>query len=318
MLNRIFPSRNGTPATDGVDRRGFLSCMAWAGTGLVWSVRGGLLSSQAFGQDAPAARNDFTFVQISDSHIGFRKPPNTDVTATLKLAVDKINALPQPPFLLHTGDLTHLAKPEEFDTVAEVLKGARAGRLLCVPGEHDVFTDDGKRYLERYGKGTQGRGWHSFDYRGVHFVGLVNVANLRPGGLGTLGQEQLDWLAKDVAGLAASTAVVVYAHVPLWTVYEKWGWGTQDGARALALLRRFGSVTVLNGHIHQAMQKVEGTVTFHTAASTAFPQPAPGKADSPGPLKNVAAEKLRSMLGLARVSYVQTKNTLAIVDPTLE
>jgi len=310
--------RNASPHHDGIDRRGFLRCMAWAGTGLTWAVSGGVLTSRLFGQEA-AGRADFTFVQVSDSHIGFAKEPNKDVVGTLKTAVDRINALPAPPaLLLHTGDLTHLSKPEEFDTVAEVLKGARVGRAFYVPGEHDVFSDDGKRYLERYGRGTRGTGWQSFDYRGVHFVGLVNVMNLKAGGLGVLGPEQLDWLKKDLAGLADSTPVVVFAHVPLWTVFEKWGWGTEDAGQALALLKRFGSVTVLNGHIHQVMQKVEGNVTFHTARSTAFPQPEPGKAESPGPVKNVAADQLRRTLGLTAVRYVEANRPLVVVDATLE
>jgi 3',5'-cyclic AMP phosphodiesterase CpdA len=304
---------------DGIDRRGFLECMAWVGTGVAWSVRGGVLSSRAFGADAkPAEKADFTFVQVSDSHIGFSKEPNKDVTATMRQAVAKINAMAdRPAFMLHTGDLTHLAKADEFDTCAQVIKEAKVSQAFFVPGEHDVFTDDAKSYLQRYGKGTQGTGWHSFDYKGVHFVGLVNVMNLKAGGLGMLGKAQLEWLKKDVAGLAASTAIVVFAHVPLWTVYEKWGWGTEDAEQALTLLRRFGSVTVLNGHIHQAMQKVEGKVTFHTARSTAFPQPEPGKAESPGPIRNVTADKLRQTLGLAQVSYVQNKGSLAIVDSTL-
>jgi 3',5'-cyclic AMP phosphodiesterase CpdA len=295
--------------------------MAWAGTGLAWTLRGGILSSQAFGQDAKQAAADFSFVQISDSHIGFSKEPNKDVTGTLQLAVDRINKLPQAPaFLLHTGDLTHLAKPEEFDTVAQVLKGVKAEKVLYVPGEHDFDNEDNKLYLERFGKGTRGIGWHSFDYKGVHFIGLVNVANAKsgsPNGLGLLGREQLDWLKKDVATLADSTAVVVFAHVPLWAVYEKWGWGTKDAEEALALLKRFGSLTVLNGHIHQIMQKTEGKVVFHTARSTAFPQGEPGKG-APGPVRDVPAEKLRGVLGLSRVSYVATNGSLAIADPTLE
>jgi len=181
-----------------------------------------------------------------------------------------------------------------------------------------VFTDDGKLYQERYGKGTKGTGWHSFNHKGVHFIGLVNVANLNPGGLGVLGQEQLDWLGRDVQTLGSSTPIVVYAHVPLWTVSAKWGWGTEDSAQALALLKRFGSVTVLNGHIHQILQKIEGNVTFHTARSTAFPQPEPGKAESPGPIKNIPAEKLRSFLGLTRVNYVAREGSLAIVDVSLQ
>jgi 3',5'-cyclic AMP phosphodiesterase CpdA len=305
---------------DGIDRRGMLQCMAWVGTGLLWTLRGGVLSSRAFGQEAkPAA--DFSFVQISDSHIGFMKEPNKDVVGTLQVAIDRINRLPEvPAFVLHTGDLTHLARPQEFDTVAQVLTGVKAGKVFYVPGEHDFDNDDNKLYLERFGKGTRGTGWHSFDYKGVHFIGLVNVANARSGsanGLGVLGPEQLDWMKKDVAGLTGNTPLVVFAHVPLWAVYEKWGWATQDAQQALALLRRFGSVTVLNGHIHQVMQKVEGQVVFHTARSTAFPQGQPGKG-SPGPLRDVPADRLRSVLGLSRVSYAVTNGSLAIADPTLQ
>ncbi|SIO56485.1 Calcineurin-like phosphoesterase [Singulisphaera sp. GP187] len=306
---------------DGVDRRGFLECMAWAGTGLVWAVSGGVLSSRAFGAGPDRkGRGDFTFVQISDSHIGFSKETNKDVTATLQETVAKINTLPRAPdLLIHTGDLTHLSKPGEFDIVAEVLKGARAGQVVYVPGEHDVFTDDGKQYLRRFGRGTMGTGWQSFNHQGVHFVGLVNVMSLglKAGGLGVLGKEQLDWLRNDLAGLTSSTPIVVYAHVPLWMIYPEWGWGTEDGQQALSYLKRFGSVTVLNGHIHQILQKVEGNVTFHTARSTAFPQPAPGQAAGPGPIKNVPAEKLRSMLGLTSVNFIAGRRSLAVIDSTL-
>jgi 3',5'-cyclic AMP phosphodiesterase CpdA len=307
-------------AHDGVDRRGFLKCMAWAGTGLAWTVSSGILASRAMGQ-APTeqAVGDFTFVQLSDSHIGFNKAPNQNVTATLEEAVRRVNAFPErPAFILHTGDLTHLAKPAEFDTCAQVLAGAKTGEVFFVPGEHDVFTDDGKRYLERHGKGTRGTGWRSFDYKGVHLVGLVNVMNLKAGGLGVLGPEQLAWLKDDLASLSASTPIVIYAHVPLWSVYPKWGWGTEDSEQALSYLRRFGSVTVLNGHIHQILQKVEGNVTFHTARSTAFPQPAPGTAESPGPMKNVAADRLRSLLGITKVDYIERRQLLAATDSTLE
>jgi len=209
-----------------------------------------------------------------------------------------------------------LSKPAEFDTVDQLLKSASAKEVFFVPGEHDVLTDNGKDYLERYGKRTQGDGWYSFDKNGVHFVGLVNVVNLKAGGLGTLGQEQLDWLQKDLKRLKSSTPIVVFAHIPLWAVYPEWGWATDDSAQALSYLKRFGSVTVLNGHIHQTMQKVEGNITFHTATSTAFPQPAPGSAPSPGPMK-VPAEKLRSLLGVTDVNYVKGKHSLAIVDASL-
>ena len=257
-------------------------------------------------------------MQISDSHIGFNKPANTDVAGTLKAAIDKINALPtKPGFILHTGDITHLSKPEEFDGVDQLLKSASAKDVFYVPGEHDVIGDDGKQYLERYGKNTKGSGWYSFDQKGAHFIGLVNVMNLKAGGLGNLGAEQLEWMKKDVKHLSKSTPIVVFAHIPLWSVYPEWGWGTDDSAQALSYLKHFGSVTVLNGHIHQTMQKVEGNVTFHTAASTAFPQPKPGTAPSPGPMK-VPDEQLRSMLGIRDVNYVQGKHALAVVDSSLE
>jgi Icc protein len=267
---------------DGVDRRGFLKCMAWAGTGLVWTLSGGVPVSRAFAKhaDRNATKGaDFTFVQISDSHIGFNKPANPDVTATLQTAIDKINALPtKPDFIIHTGDLSQLSKPAEFDTLDQVLKSASAKQVYFVPGEHDMLSDNGDEFLQRYGKGTKGNGWFSFDHHGVHFVGLVNVANLKAGGMGSLGNEQLEWLDEDLKGRSASTPIVLFAHIPLWTIYPDWGWGTDDSEQALSYVKRFGSVTVLNGHIHQVMQKVEGKVSFHTAMSTAFPQPAPGTA----------------------------------------
>ena len=310
---------------DGVDRRGFLKCMAWAGTGLVCVVKGGILKSYGLGRLAQgvdgkameSTKGELSFVQISDSHMGFNKPANSNVVATLQAAVNKINALQvRPAFLLHTGDISHLSKADQFDTVEQMLKGSRADRVFYVPGEHDVLTDNGKYYLDRYGKETRGSGWYSFDHSGVHFIALVNVLNLKPGGLGSLGLEQLKWLKEDVAGLSSSTPIVVFAHIPLWSVYPDWGWATDDSAQALSYLRRFGSVTVLNGHIHQTMQKVEGNITFHTAASTAFPQPHPGEAASPGPMK-VPAERLRALLGLTSVKYIQGTHSLAIVDSSL-
>ena len=306
---------------DGIDRRGFLKCMAWAGTGTLCVLQGGVLKSFALGdvlqQKIGKISGDLSFVQISDSHIGFNKEANPDVTATLREAIAKVNALPTPPsFVLHTGDLTQLSKPEEFDTLAESLKSLKTGRIFYVPGEHDVLSDNGQMFRERFGQGTQGDGWYSFDQNGAHFIGLVNVLNLKAGGLGNLGDEQLKWLEKDVSGLKSSTPIVVFAHIPLWAVYPQWGWGTDDSEQALSYLKRFGSVTVLNGHIHQTMQKVEGNITFHTACSTAFPQPQPGMAASPGPMK-VPAEKLRSVLGITDVNFVRGKHTLGITDSSL-
>jgi 3',5'-cyclic AMP phosphodiesterase CpdA len=304
------------PADNLMDRRGALECMLWAGTGVLWTVAGGVPASRLIGS-AQAAEKGFTFLQISDSHVGFDKAANPNALATLEDAVARVQALPaKPAFLIHTGDITHLSKAKEFDDTAQVI-----GRLKLdghyVPGEHDVVDEGtGKAYLERYGKGARGAGWYSFDQNGVHFVGLVNVVNLKAGGMGNLGADQLAWLADDLKAKSASTPIVVFAHIPLWTVAPEWGWGTEDSTQALALLKRFGSVTVLNGHIHQIMQKVEGNVTFHTARSTAFPQPAPGTAPSPGP-KVVPAGELKGVLGVTSVAYRQGSTPLAITDATL-
>ena len=297
-----------------IDRRGFLKCMQWAGAGVVWSFAAGVPSSRLLG--APKTRQeDFAFVQISDSHIGFDKAANPDVNGTFQAAVDKINALDQQPdFILHTGDLSHLAKASEFDTLDQLLRGLRQKQTFFVPGEHDLLGDEGKQYFERFGKGASGQGWQSFEHKGVHFIGLNNASQLE--GMGSIGDQQMTWLENDVSSLSASTPVVVFAHIPLWAAYPEWGWATKDSAQALDLLKRFGSVTVLNGHIHQVMQKVEGNVTFHSAMSTAFPQPAPGSAPSAGPMK-VPAEKLRQVLGIRNVNFVAGSHSLAVVDSTL-
>jgi len=209
---------------DGIDRRGLLKCMAWAGAGAFCVMKGGLLHSYApGGAGGHTEKGELSFVPISDSHMGFSTPANSDVAATLKAAIDKINALPQAPeFLLRTGDISHLSKPEEFDNVDQMLKSAKVGGAFFVPGEHDVLNDDGQQYRERYARGTQGSGWYSFDKNGVHFIGLVNVMNLKAGGLGNLGNEQLEWMEKDVKLLSKSTPVVVFAHIPLWSVYPEW------------------------------------------------------------------------------------------------
>jgi len=294
-----------------IDRRGFLKCMQWAGAGVVWSFAAGVPTSRLLGAPKPKAE-DFAFVQISDSHIGFDKAANPDVNATFQVAADKINALDkQPDFILHTGDLSHLAKAAEFDTLDQLLRGLRQKQTFFVPGEHDLLGDDGKQYLERFGKGSIGRGWQSFDHKGVHFIGLNNAAQLE--GMGSIGEQQMAWLKDDVAKLTTSTPIVVFAHIPLWAAYPEWGWATKDSAQMLDLLKRFGSVTVLNGHIHQVMQKVEGNVTFHSAMSTAFPQPAPGTAPSAGPMK-VPADKLRDVLGIRDVNFVAGSHHLAVVD----
>ncbi len=302
---------------EGLNRRKVLECMTWVGTGILWTVSGGVPHSMGIIDQAAAAETrGLTFLQISDSHVGFDKPANPNALGTLEEAVGRINALPaKPAFMIHTGDISHLSKPSEFDDADRIISQTRLD-VHYVPGEHDFLDEEQKLYRERYGRGTKGAGWYSFDANGVHFIGLVNVVNLKAGGLGNLGDAQLEWLEDDLKGRSASTPIMVFAHIPLWTVYPQWGWGTEDSARALEYLKRFGSVTVLNGHIHQVMQKIEGNVTFHTARSTAFPQPAPGTAPSPGPMK-VADDKLHTVLGIATVTFKQGEQRLAIVDTPL-
>ncbi|MBB1613349.1 metallophosphoesterase [Pseudomonas sp. UMC65] len=314
-----------TRATDSPqnpDRRTLLKCSAWAGAGVIWALSGGIPRAFALDQagqpsDPTALNSSFHFVQISDSHIGFNKEANPEPVKTLQVAIDKVIALPRrPALILHTGDITHLSRAEEFDTAAQLLKGLPS-TVHYVPGEHDTLDEGGGQlYLQRYGKGTRGNGWYSFDQQGVHFIALVNVFNLQPGHEATLGAEQLTWLADDLRAVASSTPIVVFTHIPLWTIYQPWGWGTEDGDQAIALLRRFGSVTVLNGHIHQVIQKVEGNITFHTARGTAYPQPAPGAAANPGPM-TVAADQLRNYLGITDVRAIQGEHPLALLDSTL-
>src|SRR5437899_2320033 len=312
------------PGGANFSRRGLLKCMTWAGTGLLWTVSGGVPRSLGLvggAMDADPQARALNFLQNSDRHFGFHKPANPNALGTFQEAIAKINAMPKPPaFIVHTGDITHLSKDKEFDDADQAMKALKQ-KVYVIPGEHDVAdADNGKAYLDRYGKGTQGKGWYTFDVGGVHFIALINVFNFEPGfksaGLAKLGDEQLEWMEKDLAGRSTSTPIVVLAHLPLWTIYQDWGWGTEDAPRALGYLKRFGSVTVLNGHIHQIQQKVEGNVSFHTAVSTAFPQPAPGTAPSPGPMK-VPAEQLRSVLGVRTVNYVQGKSPLAIIETPL-
>ena len=307
-----------TDHDDGVSRRKVLECMTWVGTGVLWTISGGVPHSLGLIDQALAAdAKGLTFLQISDSHIGFDKPANPNAKGTLEEAIERIKAIQtKPAFIIHTGDITHLSKELEFDDAEKIISQAKLD-VHYVPGEHDVIDPEIKLYKERYGRGTKGPGYYSFDANGVHFIGLVNVANLKGGGMGSLGDEQLEWMEDDLKGRSASTPIVVFAHIPLWTVYPEWGWGTEDSGRALAYMKRFGSVTVLNGHIHQVMQKVEGNVTFHTARSTAFPQPAPGTAPSPGPMK-VPEEKLRTLLGTASVTFKPGEQRLAIIDTPLQ
>jgi 3',5'-cyclic AMP phosphodiesterase CpdA len=303
-------------------RRRALKCLAFGGAGTLFALSGGILTPidlavAAADRTGAARAGTPLFVQISDTHIGFHKDENPDVEGTLSRTIDLVNGISERPALvLHTGDITHLSKPEEFDRAQQLLGGLRTTELHTVPGEHDTADATVSEYFHRFGAASENRGYYSFDHSGVHFIALVNVLKFKPGGLGALGQEQLDWVAADLRGRSSSTPIVVFAHMPLWTIYKEWGWGTEDAEPLMQQLRRFGSVTVLNGHIHQIVQKVEGHMTFHTARSTAYPQPVAGTAPGPGPLK-VDADALPGMLGITSASVRKHSRSLALVDATL-
>jgi len=305
-----------------ISRRNTLACMAFGGAGTLFALSGGVLSSidlvfAADNRDAAARLGTPFFVQISDTHIGFAKDANPDVKGSLAKSVELINGLPmQPDFIIHTGDISHLSRPAEFDTAQQLLSGLKSSELHTVPGEHDVADANQSEYFQRFGGASNNRGYYSFDHRGVHLIALINVMNFKPAGLGILGEEQLKWLEDDLSAHSSSTPIVVFAHMPLWSIYEPWGWGTGDADRGMALLRRFGSVTVLNGHIHQIVRKIEGNITFHTARSTAYPQPAPGIGPGPGPL-TVPSAQLASMLGITSVSIMRDQTAAKLSDVTL-
>ncbi len=308
------------PGRPSSSRRDALKCLAYGSAGTLFALSGGVLTATdlAAAGDAitrASATDTPLFVQISDTHIGFNKDANPDVNGTLKRTIELVNAMPQrPAFMIHTGDITHLTKPEEFDTAQQLLSGLRVSELHTVPGEHDTTDGTGAEYFKRFGAASQNRGYYSFDHSGVHIVALVNVMNFKAGGLGALGDEQMKWLANDLKARPSSQPVVLFAHMPLWSIYAPWGWGTAESDQILQLVRRFGSVTILNGHIHQVVQKVEGNITLHTARSTAYPQPQAGQAPAPGPLTLPAAE-LPKMLGVTTLTVTHTKATLA--DTTL-
>ncbi len=311
-----------SPAAPMLSRRDALKCLAHGGAGTLFLLSAGTFTpvDLAHAADDPqriAALGTPLFLQISDTHIGFAKDANPDVAGTLRQAVDLVNAMAQQPALvIHTGDITHLSKPAEFDLAQQMLARMRVSELHTVPGEHDTADAAVSEYFDRFGAASNNKGYYSFDHAGVHFIALINVLQFKDGGLGILGPEQLAWASADLKSRSSSTPIVVFAHMPLWTVYEPWGWGTSDAGELTAQLRRFGSVTVLNGHIHQIVQKVEGNMTFHTARSTAYPQPVAGQGAGPGPLK-VAADQLPKMLGLTSVSVVRHPGAAALTDTTI-
>jgi Calcineurin-like phosphoesterase len=303
-------------------RRNALKCMAYGGAGTLFVLAGGVFTPVDLAMAGDYGRGGVKpgkplFVQISDTHIGFSKEANPDVNGTLTQTIDLVNAMPeQPALIIHTGDITHLSKAAEFDLAQQMLSRLRTTELHTVPGEHDTTDATVSEYFSRFGKASDNKGYYSFDHAGVHFLALINVLQFKPGGLGTLGPDQLAWVAADLKGRSASTPIVIFAHMPLWTIYEPWGWGTGDADQLISQLRRFGSVTVLNGHIHQIVQKIEGNVTFHTARSTAYPQPTAGIGSGPGPLK-VPANQLTQMLGITSVTVLKHPRSLMLSDAAL-
>jgi 3',5'-cyclic AMP phosphodiesterase CpdA len=263
-----------------------------------------------------AARPDLRFAQVSDSHIGFTGTANPDVAKTFGHAIEQVNNLGYTPdFVIHTGALTHLSTPDQFDQAKQMLGGLRTQHVFTVPGEHDSVDDAGQKYRSVFGAGTRGDGWYSFDISGVHVIALVNTLNLKK--LGHLGADQLDFVRKDVAGLSSDTPIIVFSHIPLFAMYPDWGWGTDDATQALSLLSRFSSVTCLNGHVHQVFSKTEGNVTFYSGTTTAYPLPHPGDGPAPKPV-TLPAGKLGDALGIREVSYTKGQTALALKETKLQ
>jgi 3',5'-cyclic AMP phosphodiesterase CpdA len=302
-------------------RRQMMRHSAWFGAAVVLTVAGGEVISHVAGSagtahSAQVARPTLRFAQISDSHIGFTGTANANVAGTFTEAINQVNGLGYTPdFVIHTGDLTHLATPDQFDQVKQMLTGLNTPHIFTVPGEHDSIDDGGEKYRQAFGAGTRGDGWYSFDIAGVHIIGLVNTLHLTK--LGRLGADQLDFIQKDVAPLSSDTPIIVFSHIPLFAMYPNWGWGTDDATQALSYLKRFSSVTCLNGHVHQLFTKTEGNVTFHSGTTTAYPLPHPGDGPAPKPI-TLPAGKLHDALGIREVSYTKGQQALALKEQTLQ
>jgi 3',5'-cyclic-AMP phosphodiesterase len=295
-----------------MNRRKFVNHIGWTGLGIVWTVgANGLLTSCQANEpksEKQLASSSLSFIQISDTHIGFNKPANDHVTETLQQTIAAINSLPiQPAFVIHTGDITHLSKPEEFDRAKQILSQLKAP-LFTLAGEHDTIGDRGKAYAEAFNQSDKKEGFQTWDQSGVHFISLTNVLDFGDSGTGKIGQAQLDLLARDLSDRKSDTPLVILSHIPLYNIYPKWGWGTVDWPNALESLSRFSAVTVLNGHIHQATHHTEGNIKHSTVVSTAYPLPAPGDGEKPGPVK-LSKEKLPTALGYRAVDIVPGQNT---------
>jgi len=226
-------------------------------------------------------RADFFFVQLSDTHWGYEGAANPQARTTLSRAIAAVNALPvDPDFIVFTGDLTHLTldasvRRQRLAQFKEQAATLRVRNVRYLPGEHDASADRGEAYRELFGETH-----YTFDHKGIHFIALDNVSDPA----GALGDEQLQWLAADLARTDPQVPVIVLTHRPLFDLQPQWGWSTRDGARALELLQARKHVTVFYGHIHQEHHQQTGNVAHHSASSLIFPLPAPGSGPDHKPL----------------------------------
>lgn len=300
-----------------MSRRQLIRHTAWFGAAVALTVAGGEVISHVAGSVAAAAttRPTLRFAQISDSHLGFNGTANANVVDSFGHAIKQINNLGYTPdFVIHTGDLTHLATDAQFDQAKQMMSGLSTPHVFTVPGEHDSIDDAGQKYRSVFGDGTRGDGWYSFDIAGVHVIALVNTLNLKK--LGHLGNDQLEFIEKDLAPVSSDTPIIVFSHIPLFAMYPEWGWGTDDSAQALSYLKRFASVTCLNGHVHQLFTKTEGNITFYSGTTTAYPLPKPGDGPAPKPV-TLPAGQLHDILGIREVSYLRGTQPLALKEDKL-
>jgi 3',5'-cyclic AMP phosphodiesterase CpdA len=261
-----------------LDRRAFLQLAGYGGAVFASGLGLGACAAPATGG---TPKDDFFFVQLSDTHWGYEGPANADARGTLPKAIAAVNALPiDPDFIVFTGDLTHLTldgklRRERLAQFREQTQALRVRELRFLPGEHDASADQGEAYREFFGPS-----YYAFDHKGVHFVALDNVSDAQ----GALGEAQRSWLARDLAGRPVDAPIVVLTHRPLFDLQPQWGWATQDGAQALAQFEPFSRVTVFYGHIHQENHHETGHIVHHAARSLIFPLPPPGPGSDHKPI----------------------------------
>ncbi len=290
--------------TQGIDRRDFLRLAGLGGAVFASGLAG--CASMA-GSD----KDEFYFVQLSDSHWGFKGDAlNPDAAGTLPKAVAAVNALPEPPdFIIFTGDLTHTTDdPQErrrrLAGFREVVSKLQVKKIHFMPGEHDASLDRGQAWKEFFGEST-----YSFDHKGVHFVALDNVSDPAA----RIGEAQLAWLKADLARLDKDAPIVVMTHRPLFDLMPQWDWATRDGKAAIELLMPYRHVTVFYGHIHQEHHHMTAHIAHHSAKSLIFPLVAPGSRPKREPIPWDPANPYRG-LGFRDVGADVPKASYEIVE----